>query len=333
MIAVDAASRKWLFLLPLPIILVGMVGFRIIEGWPWVDCFFMTVTTVSTVGYGWIGEPDTAGKVFASFLILTGVGTFSFMISLGLQNMLEQTVDQDRVARKKVEKIRDHFIICGAGRVGLEVAAALRKRGRLIVAVDRDTRAVESIRHEGMLAIEGDATNEESLAEAGIERAKGVACVLEHDADNIFVCLAAREKNPTIFIVARASNQSAVNKMLKAGANKVINPFTTTATRIAYTLMKPTVVDFLEVASSDLHLDLRMEEILIQPGSVLVGCHVAEAEFRERENVIAAAIQKKGGLMIFNPPAAEILDERDVLIALGSQESLTSLAEKARGRG
>jgi voltage-gated potassium channel len=325
-------NRKWLFLLPLPILLAGTFGFRWLEGWPWIDCFYMTVTTVSTVGYGWVEEPDGAGKFFACVLILGGVGTFSFMITLGIQSVVESSVDYDRLARKRVEKMKDHYVICGAGRVGMAIAKTLKERGKPFVAVENDHAIIEELREEGMAYITGDATHEEVLGKAGVGLAKGLACVLESDADNVFICLVAREINPSLFIVARANSESSVSKLIKAGANKVINPFTTTASRMAYTLLKPTVVDFLEIASGERTLDLRMEEILIPNGSALAGCPLGDSELRQKENVIAAAIQKKGGRMVFNPTPTEVIEVGDVLIALGSQESLDALAARIERR-
>jgi voltage-gated potassium channel len=325
-------NRKWLFLMPLPIILAGMVGFRWLEGWSWVDCFYMTVTTLSTVGYGWVEEPDDSAKVFASLLILLGVGSFSLLISLGIQTLLSKSIDHERVSRKKAEKMKDHYIICGAGRVGMEIAHNLRARRKTILVIEHTPSIIDELRNQEIPCLSGDATHEDILTEAGIKRARGLACVLENDADNVFVCLVARELNPGLFIVARSSSDSTVSKMLKAGANKVINPFSTTAVRMAYTLLKPTVVDFLEIASSEKALDLRMEEILIPEGSSLAGKSIGESELRQRENVIAAAIQKRGGGMVFNPTPSESIAAGDVLIALGSQESLDALVERVGER-
>ncbi len=323
-------SRKWSLALPLPILLAGTLGFHHIEGWPWIDCFYMTVTTVSTVGYGWVTEPGDGGKLFASALILLGVGTFSFMITLGIQSLMEKATNQDSAAARRARKMRNHFIICGAGRVGKEIAHSLQSLGKPYLLVEQTPSVIEELRAEGLPYLPGDATTESVLAEAGTKYAKGLACVLTSDADNVFTCLVAREMNPELFIVARSSSNSSVSRLLKSGANKVINPFTTTAFRMAHTLIRPTVVNFLEVASSERKLDLHIEEIIIPKGSILEGKRLDQSEIRQRENAIITAIQKRTGKMIFNPLPAEVIDEGDVLIAMGSREALKALEVRVR---
>jgi voltage-gated potassium channel len=322
-------SRKWSVALPLPILLAGTVGFHYIEGWSWIDCFYMTVTTVSTVGYGWITEPGDDGKLFASALILLGVGTFSFMITLGIQGLLEKATNQDSAAARRARKMRDHYIVCGAGRVGKEISHSLQAMGKPFILIEQTPTVIEELRAEGLPYLAGDATLENVLSEAGVKYAKGIACVLTSDADNVFTCLVAREMNPDLFIVARSSSSTSISKLLKAGANKVINPFTTTAYRMAQTLIRPTVVNFLEVASNEKILDLHIEEIVIPKGSVLDGKRLDQSEIRQRENVIIAAIQKTTGRMIFNPLPAEVISDGDVLIAMGSKESLSALVVRA----
>jgi voltage-gated potassium channel len=269
--------RKWWLLLPLVPIVGGTVGFRLIEGWRWSDAIFMTVITISTVGYGDGGMSDV-GKMFASFLILTGVGTFTYVISYGFQEMVENSNFYERQVLRKVHRMKDHYIICGAGRVGIEIAETLQQKKIPYVIIESNLETIETLKIMELPYIHGDATNDEVLISAGADHAKGMACVLNSDADNVFASLAGRELNPKLFIVARANSKLAVSKMLKAGANKVLNPFSTTAFRMATTLLKPTVTNFLEVASRSEDLALAIEELLIPVGSELDGVTIADSQ-------------------------------------------------------
>lgn len=226
--------------------------------------------------------------------------------------------------------MKNHYIVCGAGRIGKETAHRLQAIGKPFLLIEQAPSVIEELRAEGLPYLAGDATLENVLADAGVQFAKGLACVMASDADNVFTCLVAREMNPDLFIVARSSINSSVSKLLKAGASKVINPFTTTAVHMAHTLVRPTVVNFLEVASNEKMLDLHIEEIVIHKGSVLEGKRLSQSETRQRENVIVVAIQKSSGKMIFNPQPIEVIEGGDVLIAMGSMESLAALTLRVK---
>ena len=318
--------------LPLGPIVVGTVGYVLIEEWTWLESFYMTVITVSTVGYKEVHPLSDEGQVFTSLLIMGGVGIYAFVISYALQKMIETAEFREKRARRRARKMHGHYIVCGAGRVGLTVARQLRAKRKEVVIIETDHDLLEELRLEGFVAIFGDATHEEVLLDAGVDNAKGIACVLNTDAENVFACLSARELNPEIFIVARSNSETTNSKLLKAGADKVLNPFTSTASRMTNTLLKPTVVDFLEVASNERPFDLAIEEIRIPKTSPLNGCSLAESELRQKENVIAAAIQKKNKEMIFNPGPEVVLEEGDVLIAMGTESSLEKLIQRVGGR-
>jgi len=247
---------------------------------------------------------------------------------LAIDDVVEMTVARGRKGYKKAHKMKDHYIVCGAGRVGQEVAKILSESGESFLVMDSDSRVTDDLKDHGIPCVLVDGTDEEGLKEAGIERAKSLACMLSDDATNVFTCLVAKELNPDIYIVARAATDSAVPKMLKARANKVFNPYSTTAVRVSHTLRKPTVVDYLEIASTQTKFDLQIEEIFIPPESSLTGVQIANSQLRERENVITTAIQKEGNRMIYNPPATEVIEGGNVLIALGSQESLEALRKR-----
>lgn len=290
----------------------------------------MTIITLSTVGFGEVHKLNSEGMIFTSLLIVSGVITISLLVAVLVKDIVETTVLLDRQTTKRLRKMKNHFIICGGGRVGMEIGRSLHESGKSFVIIDSHPSVIEALRQIDYPYLHGDATSEAILLEAGILHARGIACVLDSDASNLFSCLSAREMKSDIFIIVRSSTDSAVPKFLKAGANRVLNPFTTTANRMAYTLQRPTVVDFLEVASNEKTLDIKIEEVYIPVGSSLDGVKIADSGLRQKENVIAAAIQKTGKRMLFNPSPQEIIQGGDVLIAMGSQESLQALAQRIK---
>jgi len=327
MIDLKSLRRKWWLLLPVAPVLYGTLGFRLLEGWSWAKSFFMTIITVSTVGFDDGGMGDLT-KVFTTTLIVTGVGAFSFTLTYVIRDFVENLDPFQRRIRRRLERMKDHFVVCGAGRVGLEMAEELHEKKVPFVVLEQDPETINTLRSKRLPFIDGDATDEEIQVTAGVREAKAMACVLATDADNVFTTLTARELNPKLYIVARASSRSASSKLLRAGADRVLNPFSTTANRMVFTLLKPTVTDFLEIASGPGSLDLAIEEIPIPSGSVLDECRITDSQIRQRENVIVAAIQKKGGRMLFNPSPSETIQAGDVLISLGSRESLDLLEKR-----
>jgi voltage-gated potassium channel len=311
----------------------GTVGYMVIEDWDLLDSIFMTITTVTTVGYREVHELSTSGTVFTIILILLGVGTVLYALSVGAQIIVEGEL-HELFGRKKMEKkikiVDGHYIICGYGRMGRIISRELKGEKAPFVVIERNPDNVTG--DESLLTLTGDATNDDILKEAGIERARGLVSVLPTDAENLYVVLSARELNPALFIVARASDERAESKLIRAGANKVVSPYHIGGLRIAHTILRPAVVDFIEFATKTGNIELQMEEIEIPEGSDLVGLSLAQCGFGKKFGVIVVGIKRASGEMAFNPKFNTAIKAGDILIALGEISKL-ELLDKTASRG
>ena len=315
---------------------LGTVGYRLIEGWGWFDCFYMTLITLATIGYGEPHDISTAGRAFTAFLIISGVGVVGYAVTLiaqsAIQGELLETWEKRRV-QERLKKLKDHYVICGAGRVGLRVARGLDAEGCDFVVVDRDREQIDMFAANGWLALPGDATREDVLLSAGIERARGIVCALPSDADNVFIVLTARDLNERLRIVARVNDESTIPKMRKAGADKIISPLRTGAHQMVQALVRPTVAEFIEFATQTQDLDLVIEEVLVLPDSALAGRTLRDSDVRKTLDVILIAILRGGGEMLFNPTGETVVSAGDKIIAIGNRSGVNGLAElAARGR-
>ncbi len=316
------------------ILAVGTVGYRWIEGWSLEDSLYMVVITLSTVGYGEVRTLSPAGRVFTIVLIVAGVslvtyavGTISRMIVEGeLQVLLGR-----RRAMTKIRRLKDHYIICGFGRIGSLVAQEFERRPLPFVVIERDEARVVQI-PEHYPVVVGDASEEAVLLKAGIERAKGLVAVLQSDADNLFVTLTARDLNPDLFILARYEEEKTETKLLRAGANKVVSPYIIGGSRMAMAVVRPNVIDFIELATTSESLGLQLEEVLIGEGSSLAGITLAESPIRSELDIIVVAIKRSSGHMEFNPSALSRPEPGDRLIVIGEREHLNRLEALAAGR-
>jgi voltage-gated potassium channel len=311
----------------------GTTGYMVIEGWNFLDSLYMTVTTLTTVGYREIHEPSSRGMVFTIILIVFGVGTVLYALTIGARVIIEGEF-REIFGRKKLEKmlreLSGHYIICGYGRMGKIVAKELREEKVKFVVIEKNPDAMD--REEGLLALKGDATHDEVLKEAGIDRARGLISVLPTDAENLFVVLSARGLSPNLLIVARAIEDGSEQKLLRAGATKVVSPYHIGGLRMAHTVLKPTVVDFLEFATKSGNLELQMQEIQIQKGSDLIGLTLEECGIGRDLGVIIVAIKQLAGDTRFNPTFRSTVGAGDTLIALGEKSRLKFVEEMARGK-
>jgi voltage-gated potassium channel len=317
------------------VIVLGTLGYSLIEGWQAFDALYMTVITLATVGFKEVHELSPEGKAFTIVLIICGTGIIAYTLSSLLQFTLEGQL-RKILGRKKVEsrisKLRNHYIICGFGRIGHLICREFQSRPTPFVIVEKDPHHIERLDREGYLYVEGDATDDETLQAAGIDHAKGLITAVTSDTDNVYITLTARGLNPKLFILARAGEEGSEKKLMRAGASKVISPYTIGANRMAQAILRPSVVDFIEIATASEHLELQIEEIAIAADSVLAGKSLIDSGVRQSMGIIIVGIKQTDGQMIFNPPPNKVIEPHSVLIILGQRQSISQL-EKIAGGG
>ncbi|MGQ9689086.1 MAG: potassium channel family protein [Desulfobaccales bacterium] len=313
-------------------LLAGTLGYVLIEDWDFFDSLWMTVITLTTVGYGEVRPLSKIGRVYTIVLMLAGIGVMFYLITALARIVIEGEI-RDALGKRRlqrdIKKLHDHYIICGYGRIGEIIARQLKRRHIPFVIVENQPEQVVGLEDLGYHVLVGDATKEEVLLEAGIERAKGLVAVVSSDANNVFITLTARSLNPHVFIVARAAEPGSERKLLRAGADRVESPYELGGRRMAETIMRPNVVSFLELAMKE-DVELSMEEMPVAPSSPLVGKALKNSGIRQNLNVIIVAIKRADGDMIFNPSPGVQIDAGDTLIALGMRQSLDSLEKLAR---
>jgi voltage-gated potassium channel len=310
--------------------LVGMVGFHFIEGWSWFDGFYMVVTTFSTIGYQEVHPLSHAGRVFNAGLILCGVSLVFLGIGSLTQALLEFELSSffgRRKMEREIDRLTDHYIICGAGRVGRSAARELKRRPVPFVIVEQNEAKAARYSSEWPILV-GDATQEPTLRQAHIERALGLVAATTTDAANLYIVLTARGLNPRLKIIARASEDDAEKHLLTAGADSVVSPYHFAGQRIAQSFLRPHVVSFLDTATTHLGIDLEIGEIQVGQGSVFSGRTVETSRIRQDRGVIILAIKREQG-MHFNPAPEDRIEAGDCLIAMGEPSQLRQLEQMA----
>ncbi len=306
----------------------GTVGFIVIAGYPPFDAFYMTLETIVTVGYQELHPLSVGGRIFNSFVIVFGVTTIFFAIGLMTQTIIELELGEffgRRRTRRMIEKIEKRYIVCGFGRVGRSAAGELKRAGVPLVVVDRNPEKVERAIRAGMLAVLGDSTRDETLADVGVARAKGLVAALATDADNLFLILSAKSLNPELRVAARVGEEDAEQKLRRAGADTVFAPYTHAGHQLALALVRPHVVQFLDVASQSVGLDVGLEQVRVSEGSELAGKSLKQVQLRRDLGVIVLAIRRARGEMLFNPPADAEIGAGDFLIVMGEHDNLRKL--------
>jgi len=307
----------------------GTAGFMAIEGYPAFDAFYMTLITISTVGYQEVHPLSRAGRVFNSFLIVIGVSVLFFAIGVVTQTVIELELNQyfgRRRVKAMIEKLKDHYIVCGYGRVGRGAAAALRRANVPFVVIDRRDERVDRAMHDGMLAVSADANSDETLRDVGIMDAAGLIATLSTDADNLFLVISARTMNPLLRISARVSEMTSQDKFRRAGAEFVFAPYDITGQRMAESLVRPHVFEFLDFTTSNkVGLNVGLEQIAVSSRSPLASQTLAQLQLRRDLGVIVLAIRKQDGQMLFNPPADAEIIGGDCLIVMGEHDALQRL--------
>lgn len=311
-------------------LVAGTVGFRLIEGQSWFDSFYMTLVTLTTIGYEETIELSRYGRYFNAILIITGFSVIFVAVGM-LVDVLIRLEILDRFQqvglRRMLEKTSDHYIVCGLGRVGRGVVRQLVLEQQQVVAVDKAGPTEPLGRGIGVPVLAEDATLQETLDNAGTRRAKGLVAALSSDADNVYITLSARVLNPDLRIVARASSLDAKNRLLQAGANDVVMPYAYTGYRLAQGLSRPHAADFLDVAGSmeEAESGLELGEFRIASDSPWVGQTLAEAGFPEKLDAVVVALSRRNAEKRFNPPQTTRLCADDVLIIMGLKTTLDRL--------
>ena len=321
----------WVLLGILFWLVVGTVGYVIIEGYGLLNAVYMTVITITTVGFNEVETLSAAGRVFTIVLALGGVGTIlyglgslvEFIINAQLSGVLKR-----RAVKRQVDKLSGHYVICGYGRVGESVARHFAAHSADFVVIDSDTEALAQAEAQGYLTVEGDATEDETLESGGIKKAKGVVAAVGSDAGNIYVTLSARVLNPRLLIVARASSEESVDKLRRAGADRVVSPYGIGGRQMAVLMLKPLVSDYLDVVTSGGALEFRVEELLLTQECCAVGRTIQDMAIRKQTGATILALRHgESGVFDTNPAPSSILESGDTIVTIGTPQEIARLED------
>ncbi len=316
------------FLLTLLIIFIGTTGYIIIEDWNILDALYMTVITLTTVGYGEVHDVSKMGRIFTIFLVFFGFGFIIYVAGAVVQFMVEgriRAILGRKILDRKISRLKNHYIVCGYGRIGRVLYKRLIIEPIDLVVVESNEDLVPVMEEDNVLYVFGDAADDTNLLKAGIKRAKGLVAVLATDADNVFLVLTARQISPDLNIIARAGREKSKAKLLAAGANTVESPYDKGAISMAQRIIRPTVTSFLDFAFAHKRKDIQMEEIPVSASSNLVNIMLKDSGIRQNYNLILIAIKKPDGSMLFNPSFETTIQPDDTVIAVGENENLNKL--------
>ena len=308
--------------------LCGTMGYMTIEEWDFLESLYMTAISLTTVGFMEVHPLSSEGRVFTIVLITLGVGLFFYAIGVLAEAVVEGQIKgivERRRMQKEINKLKDHYIVCGYGRLGRVICNELKHRNLPVVIIDNDEEAIQEAERSGILYYKGDATLDESLVKVGISRAKGLITVLGTDAANVYITISARTLNKKMTIVSRADDDNAERKLFQVGATKVISPYKIGAIRMALAVLKPTLTEFLDVASHTVGFDLDIEQVEIRPGSQLSGNALKEVNLRERTGATVIALKKRGGEMSLQLNPNIPLEDGDTIIVMGSKEAVNKV--------
>lgn len=306
-------------------LMIGTVGYHFLEDFTIFQALYLTVVTISTVGYGDLYARSTGGIAFTIFLIIVGVGTMLYTVSLVAETIVEgrlRAIMGKGKLKRIIKRMKNHYIICGCGRIGYLICRELAAEKVPFVVIEKSPEVIQRIEDEGFLCYHGDSTNDKSLLEAGIKQAKGIVCVLPTDAENLYVILTAKELNPGVFVLSRSEEEQSEHRLLRAGADRVMSPYNLGGMRMAMAILRPAMLDFIEITTSRQSLDLRMAEVAVGDGSAVAGKTLEESEIRQNYGLIIVAVKKDSGKMVFNPVASYRIESGDKLIALGEDENV-----------
>ncbi|HET7420512.1 MAG TPA: potassium channel protein [Candidatus Dormibacteraeota bacterium] len=310
------------------VIAVGVTGYRLIDGWNLLDSFYMVIITISTVGYTEVHPQGAAGRLFTSGLIVVGVGTMLYGFGVFAETLADNAFGRyrrERQLQRDLDRLRDHFIICGYGRIGTQIVAEFEDHGVPYVVIDQTEEALERVRAEGRLHIEGDASKEDILKQAGIERARGLVSAVDSDERAVYIVLAARALNPGLYIVARAGRPDSIRRLELAGATRTISPYVMAGHRMAELAIRPAMVEVLDTLHHA-ELGIGVEEMVVNQASAVIGKTLETSGLLAPTAARVLALRRQDGTLHVNPSAAMRLEEGDLVIALGSEEQLFASA-------
>lgn len=300
--------------------IAAVIGFHFLAGYSWIDAIWMVVITISSVGYGEHSTLSPTAKIFTIGVIVVGISSAAYMFGGLVQMMAEGEIERALGTRRitlGIERQRDHVILCGYGRIGQILAGDLQHQGYPFVVIDHDSERVEEAKLQGFLSLYGDATDEEILVTAGVQRAKTLVTALPSDAANVFITLTARNLNPDVQIIARAEHRSSEKKLLQAGANRVVTPAISGARLMVRMITRPSTADLMELVAESSFLDVELDELFVPPHSELVGVSVQQTEAHRRHRLLVVAVKQADGKMVFNPDAQYQFQAQDNVIIMG----------------
>jgi voltage-gated potassium channel len=312
-------------------LVTGSIGFMIIEHWSFLDSIYMTFITITTTGFEEVHPLTHSGRIFTIILLVMGIGSIAYTGGRAAQLLIENQIIRRRRMSKKLEELKDHYIVCGYGRMGKYICEELSSAKVEFIVIENEAGKIDRLIEMNFLYISGDATSDEILTMAGVMKAKGLVAVLSNDAENVFTTLSAKVLNPNLYVVARAVEEETESKLKKAGANRVVKPYEIGGNRMAELLLRPGVIEFIDVVAREKNVDLSMEELAVSEKSSLIGKTLAELPIRKDLNIIIVSINKLKGGFIYNPKSSTVLEQNDKLIALGEKVNLAELSKLCKG--
>jgi voltage-gated potassium channel len=316
------------------VVTVGVVGYHLLEEYTWLEALYMTVITLSTVGFREVRPLSTTGQIFTILLLAGGLGAVFYTAVAVVEKVVEGEFQQffgRRRMQKRIETLTDHYLVCGFGRIGEVVCRELASKPVPFVVLEQQEERVREAEAAQYLVLQGDATEEKTLLAAGIMRAKGLFAALTTDAGNVFITLTAKELNPALFVVARAENERSERTLLRSGADKVISPYAMGGHRMAQAALRPAVVDIIDLATHHYSLELQLEEIGVPASSPCKGMTLQDSHLWAQPGIIIVAIKRASGKMLFNPGSEETIEAGDSVVALAEAPQLKEIERRVRG--
>ena len=317
----------------LVIMLVGTLGYVFIEEWSFFNSFYMTIITIGTVGFHEVAEMSQDGRIFTVGLIILGIGIGGYAIASLTSFIVEgniRSLFRGKKMEKQIFQLKSHIVVCGYGKTGTEIIEELKKLKQRFVIIEKDEHKVDELKERGELVLFGDATEDEILEKAGVSNASGLIASLPNDADNVYVVLTAREMNPSLRIIARSIDDQSCKKLRRAGADKVVSPYSIAGRRMARLLLTPGIVDFLEVMVQSSELELKIEEVVLQEGSPFVNKQLRESNIKaETKGAMVIGIKKNDGKVTVNPPGEMMLKAGVTLYIIGNNAQIKKICELA----